>query len=60
MLGSLEGHNMSRIRNIEIRHFRGIERLDWAPGGGINVIGPGDGNPPSRCVILPGGVETFT
>ena len=34
---------MSRIRKIEIRHFRGIERLDWAPGAGVNcLVGPGD------------------
>lgn len=34
---------MGRIRHIQIRHFRCIERLDWAPSAGINcLIGPGD------------------
>ena len=34
---------MARIRKIEIRHFRGIEGLDWCPAEGVNcLIGPGD------------------
>jgi len=34
---------MARIRKLEIRHFRGIQALDWAPSPGINcLIGPGD------------------
>jgi putative ATP-dependent endonuclease of the OLD family len=34
---------MTRIRKIEIRHFRGIRELDWLPSPGINcLIGPGD------------------
>ncbi len=34
---------MVRIRNIEIRNFRSIQSLDWAPSAGINcLIGPGD------------------
>jgi putative ATP-dependent endonuclease of the OLD family len=34
---------MTRIRKIEIRHFRGISLLDWFPSAGINcLIGPGD------------------
>lgn len=34
---------MARIRKIEIRNFRSIRTLDWAPSGGINcLIGPGD------------------
>lgn len=35
---------MARIRYIEIRNFRCIQKLDWFPSGGINcLIGPGDG-----------------
>jgi len=34
---------MTRIRKIEIAHFRGIEHLVWDPTPGINcMIGPGD------------------
>lgn len=34
---------MSRIRLLEIEHFRGIKRLVWCPSAGINcLIGPGD------------------
>ncbi len=34
---------MTRIRYLEIRNFRSIRRLDWAPSNGINcLIGPGD------------------
>ncbi len=34
---------MARIRKLEIRHFRGIQTLDWVPSPGINcLIGPGD------------------
>ncbi len=34
---------MARIRKLEIRHFRGIQSLDWVPSSGINcLIGPGD------------------
>jgi putative ATP-dependent endonuclease of OLD family len=34
---------MSRIRRVEIRHFRGIASLDWFPSSGVNcLIGPGD------------------
>ncbi|MGA3797727.1 ATP-dependent nuclease [Pseudomonas fluorescens] len=34
---------MVRIRKLEIRHFRAIQALDWAPSNGINcLIGPGD------------------
>jgi putative ATP-dependent endonuclease of OLD family len=34
---------MSRIRKIEVSHFRSIQQLDWAPSAGINcLIGPGD------------------
>ena len=34
---------MTRIRKLEIRHFRGIQSLDWLPSPGINcLIGPGD------------------
>jgi putative ATP-dependent endonuclease of the OLD family len=34
---------MARIRKLEIRHFRGIQILDWVPSAGINcLIGPGD------------------
>lgn len=34
---------MTRIRYLEIRNFRSIQRLDWAPSKGINcLIGPGD------------------
>lgn len=34
---------MARIRHIEIRNFRCIEQLTWAPSEGINcLIGPGD------------------
>lgn len=34
---------MARIRKVEIRHFRGIQSLDWCPNPGINcLIGPGD------------------
>jgi putative ATP-dependent endonuclease of OLD family len=34
---------MARIRRLEIRHFRGIQSLDWVPSPGINcLIGPGD------------------
>ncbi len=32
-----------RIRNIELRNFRGISELSWSPSSGINcLIGPGD------------------
>lgn len=32
-----------RIRRVEIRHFRGIDNLEWCPASGINcIIGPGD------------------
>lgn len=35
--------DMTRIRRIEIDHFRGISHLDWYPSAGINcLIGPGD------------------
>lgn len=34
---------MARIRHIEIRNFRCIQELAWAPSAGINcLIGPGD------------------
>ncbi|MFZ2988620.1 ATP-dependent nuclease [Ideonella sp.] len=34
---------MARIRRLEIRNFRSIKALDWAPSAGINcLIGPGD------------------
>lgn len=34
---------MVRIRKIEVRNFRSIQSLDWAPSAGINcLIGPGD------------------
>ncbi len=34
---------MPRIRRLEIRNFRSIKALDWAPSAGINcLIGPGD------------------
>ncbi len=34
---------MTRIRNVEIRNFRGIESLTWFPSEGINcLIGAGD------------------
>jgi putative ATP-dependent endonuclease of OLD family len=34
---------MSRIRAVEIKHFRGIKELTWYPSPGINcLIGPGD------------------
>ena len=34
---------MARIRRLEIRNFRSIKSLDWAPSAGINcLIGPGD------------------
>jgi len=35
---------VARIRLLEIRNFRSIKALDWAPSLGINcLIGPGDG-----------------
>ena len=34
---------MSRIRKIEIKHFRGVQSFDWTPSAGVNcLIGPGD------------------
>lgn len=34
---------MAKIRYVEIKNFRGIKELDWAPRDGINcLIGPGD------------------
>lgn len=34
---------MARIRRLEIRNFRSIKTLNWAPAPGINcLIGPGD------------------
>lgn len=34
---------MPKIRFIEVRNFRSIKSLDWAPGEGLNcLIGPGD------------------
>ncbi len=34
---------MARIRRLEIRNFRAIQVLDWAPSPGINcLVGPGD------------------
>jgi len=34
---------MVRIRKLEIRNFRAIRALDWAPSNGVNcLIGPGD------------------
>lgn len=34
---------MARIRKIEIRNFRGVQRIDWLTSTGINcLIGPGD------------------
>ncbi|AAP85903.1 ATPase AAA-type core domain-containing protein (plasmid) [Cupriavidus necator H16] len=34
---------MTRLRKIEIRHFRGIQHFTWWPGPGLNaLIGPGD------------------
>ncbi|MFB9158872.1 ATP-dependent nuclease [Chromobacterium violaceum] len=34
---------MTRIRRLEIRNFRSIQTLDWAPSNGVNcLIGPGD------------------
>lgn len=34
---------MARVRLIQIRNFRGIASLDWAPSPGMNcLIGPGD------------------
>jgi len=38
-----EENNVARIRRLEIRNFRGIRALDWAPSVGVNcLIGPGD------------------
>jgi hypothetical protein len=34
---------VARIRRIEIRNFRSLQRLDWVPSPGINcLVGPGD------------------
>lgn len=34
---------MTRIRRIEIRNFRSVPALDWAPSNGVSChIGPGD------------------
>ncbi|HYW91983.1 MAG TPA: AAA family ATPase [Gammaproteobacteria bacterium] len=34
---------MARIRQIEIKHFRGIQAFTWQPAPGLNcLIGPGD------------------
>lgn len=34
---------MTRIRHLEIRNFRSIQELVWAPSNGVNcLIGPGD------------------
>lgn len=34
---------MTRIRHLEIRNFRSIQMLSWAPSNGVNcLIGPGD------------------
>lgn len=34
---------MTRVRRLEIRNFRSIQVLDWAPSNGVNcLIGPGD------------------
>jgi putative ATP-dependent endonuclease of OLD family len=34
---------MTRIRRLEIRNFRSIQKLDWTPSNGLNcLIGPGD------------------
>lgn len=34
---------MARIRRLDIRNFRSIKSLEWAPSAGINrLIGPGD------------------
>lgn len=34
---------MTRVRRLEIRNFRSIQMLDWAPSNGVNcLIGPGD------------------
>lgn len=34
---------MARVRQIDIRNFRCIQQLTWAPSAGINcLIGPGD------------------
>lgn len=34
---------MTRVRRLEIRTFRSIQVLDWAPSNGVNcLIGPGD------------------
>lgn len=34
---------MTRIRRLQIRNFRSIQTLDWAPSNGVNcLIGPGD------------------
>jgi hypothetical protein len=37
------GARVARIRQIDIRNFRGIASLSWDPSPGINcLIGPGD------------------
>lgn len=34
---------VSRVRKVEISHFRSIETLNWEPYAGINcIVGPGD------------------
>ena len=34
---------LARIRKVDIRNFRSIKSLDWAPAAGLNcLIGPGD------------------
>jgi ABC-type branched-subunit amino acid transport system ATPase component len=34
---------MAKIRHVEVKNFRGIKQLSWAPSEGINcLIGPGD------------------
>lgn len=34
---------MARVRQLDIRNFRGVETLSWLPSPGINcLIGPGD------------------
>lgn len=40
---TLSGASMARIRLLEIRNFRSIQALHWAPSAGVNcLIGPGD------------------
>ena len=37
------GGHLLKIAHIEVRNFRGIQKMDWSPEPGINcLIGPGD------------------